>query len=215
MNGEKKSIKNKFIKILLIIIMIVLIMFGLIRRNNISEKISSNNLNENTIITDNNNNSSVFTDEQVRVTLSNYLELLANENCDNLLQWLNENGKLNYDSSKNTILNDGTVITSIRFSDYKNAMLNYVSENEFERNWNLTLYFNENSDGYLTKLQGGGAYCPYTIESITHNDDLNYIAKTYYSNSYDYPITKYYKDFSFEIKSYDGNCVIDSIKEVL
>ena len=167
MNGEKKSSKNKFIKILLIIIMIVLIMFGLIRRNNISEKISSNNLNENTIITDNNNNSSVFTDEQVRVTLSNYLELLANENCDNLLQWLNENGKLNYDSSKNTILNDGTVITSIRFSDYKNAMLNYVSENEFERNWNLTLYFNENSDGYLTKLQGGGAYCPYTIESIT------------------------------------------------
>lgn len=214
MNGEKKSSKNKFIKILLIIIMIVLIMFGLIRKNNISEKISSNNLNENTIITDNNNNSSVFTDEQVRVTLSNYLELLANENCDNLLQWLNENGKLNYDSSKNTILNDGTVITSIRFSDYKNAMLNYVSENEFERNWNLTLYFNENSDGYLTKLQGGGAYCPYTIESITHNDDLNYIAKTYYSNSYDYPITKYYKDFSFEIKSYNGNCVIDSIKEV-
>lgn len=214
MNGEKKSSKNKFIKILLIIIMLVLIMFGLIRRNNISEKISSNNLNENTIITDNNNNSSVFTDEQVRVTLSNYLELLANENCDNLLQWLNENGKLNYDSSKNTILNDGTVITSIRFSDYKNAMLNYVSENEFERNWNLTLYFNENSDGYLTKLQGGGAYCPYTIESITHNDDLNYIAKTYYSNSYDYPITKYYKDFSFEIKSYNGNCVIDSIKEV-
>ena len=214
MNGENKSSKNKFIKILLIIIMIVLIMFGLIRRNNISEKISSNNLNENTIITDNNNNSSVFTDEQVRVTLSNYLELLANENCDNLLQWLNENGKLNYDSSKNTILNDGTVITSIRFSDYKNAMLNYVSENEFERNWNLTLYFNENSDGYLTKLQGGGAYCPYTIESITHNDDLNYIAKTYYSNSYDYPIIKYYKDFSFEIKSYNGNCVIDSIKEV-
>lgn len=214
MNGEKKSSKNKFIKILLIIIMIVLILFGLIRRNNISEKISSNNLNENTIITDNNNNSSVFTDEQVRVTLSNYLELLANENCDNLLQWLNENGKLNYDSSKNTILNDGTVITSIRFSDYKNAMLNYVSENEFERNWNLTLYFNENSDGYLTKLQGGGAYCPYTIESITHNDDLNYIAKTYYSNSYDYPIIKYYKDFSFEIKSYNGNCVIDSIKEV-
>ena len=215
MNGENKSSKNKFIKILLIIIMIVLIMFGLIRRNNISEKISSNNLNENTIITDNNNNSSVFTDEQVRVTLSNYLELLANENCDNLLQWLNENGKLNYDSSKNTILNDGTVITSIRFSDYKNAMLNYVSENEFERNWNLTLYFNENSDGYLTKLQGGGAYCPYTIESITHNDDLNYIAKTYYSNSYDYPITKYYKDFSFGIKSCNGNCVIDSIKEVL
>lgn len=214
MNGENKSSKNKFIKILLIIIMIVLIMFGLIRRNNISEKISSNNLNENTIITDNNNNSLVFTDEQVRVTLSNYLELLANENCDNLLQWLNENGKLNYDSSKNTILNDGTVITSIRFSNYKNAMLNYVSENEFERNWNLTLYFNENSDGYLTKLQGGGAYCPYTIESITHNDDLNYIAKTYYSNSYDYPITKYYKDFSFGIKSCNGNCVIDAIKEV-
>ena len=41
MNGEKKSSKNKFIKILLIIIMLVLIMFGLIRRNNISEKIIS------------------------------------------------------------------------------------------------------------------------------------------------------------------------------
>lgn len=179
--------------------------------DNISETINSNSSIENS--NTNNNSNIAFTDEQVKTALSNFLELRAHLNCDALLKNLTEKGKLKYDYSKETILNDGTIITNIKFSDYKNAMLNYVSENEFEKNWTSTQYFNENSNGYLTKLQGGGGLAVYTVKSITKNDDLNYSAKT--TSIVDNDDTmKENENFTFTVKSYNGNCVIDSIKEL-
>ena len=177
--------------------------------NNVSDTINSNNSTENTTIT--NNNSTSFTENQVKTALSNYLELRAYAGCDALLENLKEKGKLNYDSSKDTISNDGTIITSIKFSDYKNAMLNYVSENEFEKNWTSTQYFNENSNGYLTKVQGGGGLRVYTINSLTKTSDSTYSAKTT-ATLVDLDNSKEDENFTFTITSYKGNCVIDSLK---
>lgn len=180
--------------------------------DNTSENINSNNSTENTTTTNTSNNNAIsFTDEQIKITLSNYLELRAHAGCDALLHNLEKKGKLNYDSSKDNILNDGTVITSIKFSDYKNAMLNYVSESEFEKNWTSTLYFNENSNGYLTKVQGGGGLRVYTINSITKTDNLTYSAKTT-ATLVDLDNSQEDENFTFTITSYNGNCVIDSIK---
>lgn len=177
--------------------------------DNISETINSNNSIENTSTT---NNSTSFTDEQVKTALSNYLELNANAHCDYLLETLTEKGKLNYDSSKNTILNDDKVITSIKFSDYKNAMLNYVTESEFEKNWtSAILDINENSDGYLTKVQGGGGLRVYTINSITKINNSTYFAETIATLA-DEKDRKEDENFTVIVKSYNGNCVIDSIK---
>lgn len=179
---------------------------------NTSETINSNNSTENTTTTNASNNNSIsFTDEQVKITLSNYLELHAHAGCDALLHNLKEKGKLNYDSSKDNILNDGTVITSIKFSDYKNAMLNYVSESEFEKNWTSSLHFNKNSNGYLTKVQGGGGLRVYTINSITKTDNSTYSAKTT-ATLVDLDNSQEDENFTFTITSYNGNCVIDSIK---
>ena len=85
--------------------------------NKISETINSNTSFENTTSAGNNtaNNSTTYTDEQVKNVLSNYLELLAHANCDSLLENLTEKGKLNYNSSKDTILDNGSVITTIKF----------------------------------------------------------------------------------------------------
>lgn len=177
---------------------------------NISETINSNTSVENTNTATTNNNTS-FTDEQVKTALSNYLELQAYASCSGLLTNLEEKGKLTYDSSKETILDDGTIVTSIKFSDYKNAMLNYVSENEFEKNWTSTLHFNENSNGYLTQVQGGGGLCVYTINSITKINDSTYFAKTT-ATLVDLDDSKEDENFTFTIKSYKGNCVIDSLK---
>lgn len=177
--------------------------------DNISDTINSNNSTENTTTT--NNNSTSFTENQVKTALSNYLELRAHAGCDALLENLKEKGKLNYDTSKDTILNDGTVITSIKFSDYKNAMLNYVSESEFEKNWTSTQYFNENSNGYLTKVQGGGGLRVYTVNSITKTSDSTYSAKTT-ATLIDLDDSKEDENFTFTITSYKGNCVIDSLK---
>ena len=188
------------------------------KTNSISETFNSNGLIENTTTSNtSNNNSTTFTDEQVKTTLSNYLELLAHANCDTLLENLTEKGKLNYNPSKDTILNDESVITTIKFSDYKNAMLNYVSESEFEKNWTSAQYFSENSNGYLTKFQGGGGLRLYTINSITKTDNLTYSAKTT-SIVEDFVQTddtmKEDENFTFVVKSHNGNCVIDSIKQI-
>ena len=174
----------------------------------VSETVNSNSSAGNTTT---NNNSTSFTDEQVKTALANYLELRAHAGCDALLENLKEKGKLNYDSSKDNILNDGTVITSIKFSDYKNAMLNYVSESEFEKNWTSSLYFNENSNGYLTKVQGGGGLRVYTVNSITKTDNSTYSAKTT-ATLVDLNDSKEDENFTFSVTSYKGTCVIDSIK---
>ncbi len=135
--------------------------------NSISKTIESNNSTENIATTNTvTSNDTSFTNEQVKKALSNYLEIRASAGCDSLLEKLNEKGKINYDPVKDTILNDGTVITSVKFSDYKVAMLNYVSESEFEKNWTSDQNFYENNNGYLTKVQGGGGLRVYTVNSI-------------------------------------------------
>lgn len=178
--------------------------------NNLTATIAKN-INTNTSIANtDNNDSTFFTDEQVKATLSNFLELQAHANCDSLLENLTEKGFLNYDSSKDTIQNDGTIITKIKFSDYKNAMLNYISESEFERNWSSTQYFSENTNGYLSKIQGGGGLRTYTINNLIKNNNSTYSAKTTSIVDND-TTTKENEDFTFTVKDYHGNCVINSI----
>ena len=174
--------------------------------NKVSETVNSSSSVPDT---NTNNTTSSFTDEQVKSALANYLELQAHAGCDALLENLTEKGRLNYDSSKDNILNDGTVITTIKFSDYRSAMLNYVSESEFDKNWTNKRYFGENSNGYLTKLQGGGGLRVYTIKNISKTNDTTYSAKV--SSVVD--DNEYYEENSctFTMKSYNGKCVIDSI----
>lgn len=176
----------------------------------VSETVNSNTPVENSTANNtSNNNSTSFTDDQVKTALADYLELQAHAGCDALLENLTEKGKLKYDASKDNILNDGTVITTIKFSDYKSAMLNYVSESEFNKNWTNKQYFSENSNGYLTKVQGGGGLRVYTIKNISKTNDTTYSAKV--SSVVD--DNEYYEENSctFTIKSYNGKCVIDSI----
>ncbi len=190
----------------------------------ISNNINSNNSVKNTPKTDTktkNNNSTnddstskkskSFTDKEVKKVFSDFLELGANAGCDNLLETLTKKGKLNYDPYKDTILDDGTVITTIKFSDYKKAMLNYVSENNFEKHWASAQYFKKNSKGYLTKVQGGGGLRTYTINSIKKIDDSTYSAKTT-ATLVDFDDSKEKENFTFKVTFYNGKCVIDSVK---
>lgn len=174
--------------------------------DNISSTINSDNSTENT----NSTNGTSFTDEQVKIALSNYLELRAHLNCNTLLNKLTEKGDLKYDNSQDieTSINgtEGYYITNVKYSDYRNAMLKYVSKSEFERNWNS--YYSEDSNGNLIASDGGGTARVYTIKSITKTNNLTYSAKTAYvidENSEE-------ENFNFVVTSYNGNCVIDSIK---
>ena len=171
--------------------------------NNISETINSNNSSNK------DNNTETFTDEQVKTALANYLELKAHLNCNGLLNKLTEKGELNYDWNKATLTNDGRYITDIKYSDYRNAMLKYVSKNEFEKNWNS--YYSQDNNGNLIDVNGGGGLRVYTINSITKNSDSTYSANTTVTIDYS-DDSKEDENFIFTITSYNGNCVIDSIK---
>lgn len=238
---EKKSINISLSTFLLIIAIIVIIIMGILmckfykdktkeieKNANLQNEVNRLNgtvselqgkidsvseilTNGNTSTNQSNNES--FSDEQVKETLSNYLELEASANCDYVLDYLTNKGELNYDSSKNKMTNgDGPFITNVKFEDYKTAMLNYVTESEFEKNWTTKLYYEKDSNGYLTKVEGGGSYPVYTIKSITKTGDMNYTAKTSYIGDESEPTPSYDKTFNFIVKSNNGKCVIDSIK---
>ena len=217
---EKKETKISLSTVFLIIAIFIIIIMALYiytDKTKSDEEIAKSEINtinmENT--TSNLQEQEVFTEEKVKTALSNCLELKAHANCDALLECLTEKGKLNYDSSKDTILEDATIITTIKFSDYKKAMLNYVSENEFEKNWTSDIYINENEDGYLTTTQGGGGLRIYNIKSITKKDDTNYTAETSYNiDSTDNEENAGIEEFIFSVKFDNGNCVIDSIESM-
>ena len=153
-----------------------------------------------------------FSEDQVKIAISNYLELDANANCGTPLENLKKKGLINYDSSKDKLeTNSGEVTTNIKFTDYKNAMLNYVTESEFERNWTSKIGLKENLNGYLTHGQLGGGLKAYTINSINKIDNNTYFVKTT-SMVEDDNSTKSDDNFTFTVKSYNGKCVIDSVK---
>lgn len=100
--------------------------------NSLNETISSINETEND--TSDTDNTISFSDDQVRTAFADYLDLSLHAGFDSILPALTERGKLNYDSSKDISHNNGIYTTNVKFSDYKNAMLDYVSETEFARN---------------------------------------------------------------------------------
>ncbi len=183
--------------------------------NSLQEKIdtiSNTSVSNEKNINANTNANTSFSEEQVKKAISNYLELDANANCGTPLDTLKKNGRINYDLSKSTVnTNNGEVTTNVKFSDYKKAMLNYVTESEFERNWTSKVGLKEDSNGYLTHGQCGGGLRVYTINSIDKIDDLNYTAKTTSMVENDNS-TKSNENFTFTVKAYNGNCVIDSVK---
>ena len=158
------------------------------------------------------NSSTSFSEEQVKQAISEYLELQASADCGTPLDILKKKGKINYDPSEYTInTNNGLITTKVKFSDYKNAMLNYVTESEFEKNWTSEIYLGEDSNGYLTHAQGGGGLRVYTINSISKIDDKTFSVKTT-SMVEDDDTTKENENFTFEVASYNGKCVINSVK---
>lgn len=177
----------------------------------ISETINSTPVTENNSSVRTNTNDTIsFTDAQVKTALANYLELKSYADSGSPLDYLAKKENLDYDESKNTF-NNGVITTSVKFSDYKKAMLNYVSENEFEKNWSSAEWFKVNNNGYITIGQMGGGARNYNVNSVTKNSDFNYSAKVT-STIEDDNSTKENSDFTFVIKSLNDNCVIDSIK---
>ena len=165
--------------------------------------------------------SEIIENDEVKNALEDYLELKANLDSNKILEKLTEMGKLNYDSSKDVISEDGTITTTVKFSDYKKAMLNYVSETEFEENWIETddnfssCGIIKNSNNYITKDQGDGNLEVYTIKSITLDSELKnglavYKADVTYIIEGDEKSKPKEDSFLFQVKHKNGKYVINN-----
>lgn len=179
----------------------------------LNDKISNIN-NTNEVSNSNNTTTSqtiAFTDTEVKLALSKFLEVYAESNCDGLFDYFEEHGLLKnvpYDY----IPSENGVTTNVKFSDYKEAMLNYVSEDLFNKSWTDAQFFYENSDGYLTKALGGGSLRSYTIIDIAKINNNIYSANTTSKNLDDSEAPSENGKITFSISSYNGKCVIDSFE---
>lgn len=196
---EKKNKTGILILIIVILIIVGMTMFLFIKKINSKE----------------------FKNNEVSKLLEDYLELKANLECNTLLEKLNEKGKIKYNSSKDVISDDGTITTTVKFSDYKKAMLKYVSEYEFEERWietddNFsTCGIRKNSNNYLTKDQGDGDLVVYTVKNISLDSKLKngyavYKANVSYIIKGDEKSKPEEESFLFQVKHQNGKYVINN-----
>lgn len=175
--------------------------------NNISNTInkSSENIetNSNNATQTNTNVSKTFSNDEIKNAIQNYLDLRGalESSPEGLLVKL---GLTSFEA--NTEKSDDNYIkTNIKYSEYKNKMLNYMTEQWFEDNF--TKLF-KNVNGYLYYFDGGATGMTFEVESITIKgdySDLRYIASVY--NIY-IDDSKEQEDIEFHIENYNGKCVI-------
>lgn len=149
------------------------------------------------------NDNKVFSNDEIQDAIQNYLDLVgAREGSpEGLLVKL---GLTKF--GENTERADNNYIkTNIKYSDYENKMLNYMTKQWFENNF--TNFFKD-VNGYLYFFDGGATGLEYKVKSITLKgdySDLNYIASV--DNIHiDDSIENL--NIEFHIENNNGKCVI-------
>jgi len=175
-------------------------------KNEIGEK----NTISNTV--SNEPNKPEFDNEVVEKTFKNYLDLLELRDAppSSLLVKLKliDSGKINY--ADDEVSEDGYVETDILYSDYKKAMLSYMTEECFKNNFESTLI--KEKDGKLCYHNGGGSGIEFEFNSISKKDgdsDLVYIAKFDQINIDE---TREPQTMEFSVADSEGKCVISYCK---
>lgn len=183
--------------------------------NSLQEKIDtiSNTINSNS--NEENNNSQTndissnekvkFSNDEIKNCLQEYLDLVGTKEGapKALLQKLNLINDKDYTDDNAT--SDGYIKSNIQYSDYKKAMLNYMTEDWF--NTRFKNGFKE-KDGVLYYFNGGATGMKFEVESITLKGDYSdsaYIAKVYSINIDE---SKDTENIEFHITNYNGKCVI-------
>ena len=155
---------------------------------------------ENTVPTNTNANQTFSTDE-IKTALQNFLDLsgVLDGSPEGLLVYL---GLTTYGVNQE-IGEDYYIKTDISYSEYKNKMLQYMTEEMFEENFTVNY---KNVNGILYFFYGGGSGTIFEVESITINENgPGYIANVYNVHFDD---SREQETFEFQISDYNGNCVI-------
>ena len=137
--------------------------------NNISETINSNNSSESSNTINNNNsteNTTVkFSEKEIKDVLQMCLNLESakTNGPGTILETLGLYKDYSNSNSEKSAKKTGFMKTSIKFSDFKEAMLKYMTEECYQKQWS-DLY--ENEDGYLCYANVGATGVAYKVNSI-------------------------------------------------
>lgn len=202
MEEKENSTKSTLLIIALIIIIILL---GVIIYMLVNNKKINNDINNQSKTTTTTTTTQKVSDEneKIKKTIEKFLEIDCALHTDGILQYLN----IGYDES-NEKYDEATemVITNVKYNDFKNAMLNYVTEEYFKKETDGR--FIKDKSGYLRKSQGGGECYISTINSITKTGNLSYDVNI--TNTTDYNDESYTETEKFTFKEYNNKLVVDS-----
>lgn len=227
---EKKTIKISITTLFLILIVIAIIVMGIFMlkinkqqeeqiesnkelKEEINKLKADNNVNSNANTeTENTNNSSTesstkkvsFTDNEIKKSLEEYLNLIGYKHGSKLsilipLNLINEEDMANLEESGEIEINTG-----VKYDKFKNQILNYISNNCFDNTFNNDDYINKNGTLYIKNEDGSGD--SYKVKNVSKNSDNSYKA-VIENDAYDEVITD---TINFKITSNsNGKCVID------
>ena len=166
-----------------------------------------NRKNNKTEKKNNDNNIEEFSSEDIKLAIQNYLDLKGE--CDGspegmliILNLIKENET----KEKN---DDLFVKTNVKFSTFKDIMLNYVTEEMFEKKF-ARVY--KNINGYLYYYDGGATGISFEVNDVyikgdfSDNIDNTYVAKTHNNKLYFESWEVEY--IEFRIENSNGRCVI-------
>lgn len=198
---EEKENSTKSI-LLIIALIVIIILLGVIIYMLVNNKKANNDI-------DNKSKTTTTTqkvsneDDNIKNIIEKFLEIDCNLHTDGILDYLN----LGFDESKQTY-DEATemVITNVKYDDFKNAMLNYVTEEYFKKETDG--YVVKDKSGYVRKSQGGGNCYISTINSITKTGNLSYDVNI--TRTTDYNDESYTETEKFTFKEYNNKLVVDT-----
>lgn len=202
MEEKENSTKSTLLIITLIIIIILL---GITIYMLVNNKKTNNDINSQSKTTTTTTTQKVSDkDEKVKKTIEKFLEIDCNIHSDGILDYLN----LGFDESKQ-IYDEATemVITNVKYDDFKNAMLNYVTEEYFKKETDGFIV--KDKSGYVRKSQGGGECYISKINNITKIGNLSYNVNITETSDVDDSINNNTTQ-KFTFKEYNNKLVVDT-----
>ena len=166
----------------------------------VSEAVNPSNTTNTTSTTESKNKS--FSNDEIKNAIQKCLNLeSAKTNGPGTILYtlgLYKEGDSNYDKEE-PAEKTGYIKTLIKFDDFKNKILEYITEECYKKEWN-DLYYEEN--GYLCYENSGATGRAYKVSSIEKRDD-GYVANaTVLSESE--------RDVIVKFKINDKKCIIES-----
>lgn len=168
--------------------------------SNISGEINNSQANNTT-----NNKEIKFSNDEIKKSLQNYLDLVGTREGSpiGMLVKLGLCNYSDYDNANKT--DDNYVKTNIKYSTYKEKMLEFVTED-----WFNTRFKNgyKEQGGMLYYFDGGATGMEFEVKDITIKGD--YSAQAYIAQVYDIHLdgSKELNNVEFHIANNNGKCVI-------